>query len=214
MSGVVLRCPNCGTTRTAPGTCDACHEAEVRYYCTNHTPGLWLNAPTCTQCGARLGAPDRPPAPPPPPSPRPLPQRTPGRPGAPAAASAPSAPSATSTTSATSAPRPRFRPAGRPGAVAPSRRREAEPDAEESLLAPRGGREAPVSSLQELLLAALQARRRPRPARSESREAPPRTTNPGGCLIRFVLLMVFLFLAMVSGMFLFGGSVLRLFLPF
>ena len=42
MSGVVLRCPSCGTTRAAPGECDACHEAQVRYYCTNHTPGRWL----------------------------------------------------------------------------------------------------------------------------------------------------------------------------
>ena len=48
MSGVVLRCPNCGTTRSTPGMCEACHEAEVRYYCTNHTPGLWLNASTCS----------------------------------------------------------------------------------------------------------------------------------------------------------------------
>ena len=42
----------------------------------------------------------------------------------------------------------------------------------------------------------------------------PRTRRPGGCLMRFMLLMVFLFLAMVSGMFLFGGSLLRLFVPF
>ena len=48
----------------------------------------------------------------------------------------------------------------------------------------------------------------------ERPDALPRTRSPGGCLMRFVLLMVFLFLAMVSGMFLFGSSLMRLFMPF
>ena len=60
MSGVVLRCPSCGTTRAAPGECDACHEAQVRYYCTNHTPGRWLDSRSCPQCGSQFGVPDRP----------------------------------------------------------------------------------------------------------------------------------------------------------
>ena len=69
--------------------------------------------------------------------------------------------------------------------------------------------------MQELLLAALHARRRPsHPAMDERPDALPRTRSPGGCLMRFVLLMVFLFLAMVSGMFLFGSSLMRLFMPF
>ena len=55
MSAVVLRCPNCGTTQAARGECDACHEAQVRPYCTNHTPGRWLDALTCPQCGAQFG---------------------------------------------------------------------------------------------------------------------------------------------------------------
>jgi hypothetical protein len=55
MSGVVLRCPNCGTTQAGTGECEACHEAQVAYYCTNHSPGRWLKAPTCTQCGAEFG---------------------------------------------------------------------------------------------------------------------------------------------------------------
>lgn len=55
MTGVVLRCPNCGTVAATPGECEACHEAQVRYFCTNHTPGLWLEASSCTQCGARFG---------------------------------------------------------------------------------------------------------------------------------------------------------------
>ncbi|HEX2547569.1 MAG TPA: hypothetical protein VHL79_21980 [Ramlibacter sp.] len=59
MSGVILRCPNCGTTRATPGECDACHDAEVRYFCTNHEPGVWLDGSACTRCGARFGDPAR-----------------------------------------------------------------------------------------------------------------------------------------------------------
>ena len=55
MSGVVLRCPACGTTQSHPGECDACFEGEVRYFCTNHDPGRWLDAPACDDCGARFG---------------------------------------------------------------------------------------------------------------------------------------------------------------
>lgn len=60
---VVLRCPTCGTTRPSPGGCEACHEAQVRYFCTNHTPGLWVDAPTCPQCAGRFGEARRAPAP-------------------------------------------------------------------------------------------------------------------------------------------------------
>jgi hypothetical protein len=52
---VVLRCPTCGTTRPTPGDCEACHEAQVRYFCTNHKPGLWVDSPTCPRCGGRFG---------------------------------------------------------------------------------------------------------------------------------------------------------------
>jgi hypothetical protein len=55
MTGVVLRCPNCGTVEATAGECEACHEAQVRYFCTNHTPGLWLEASSCAQCGAKFG---------------------------------------------------------------------------------------------------------------------------------------------------------------
>jgi hypothetical protein len=55
MTGVVLRCPNCGTVQAGTGECDACHEGEVRYFCTNHTPGRWLDARGCDLCGARFG---------------------------------------------------------------------------------------------------------------------------------------------------------------
>jgi hypothetical protein len=66
MSAVVLRCRACGTTQSHPGECDACFEGEVRYFCTNHSPGLWLDQPACRDCGARFGeAPERRPGPPP-----------------------------------------------------------------------------------------------------------------------------------------------------
>jgi hypothetical protein len=67
LSGVVLRCPNCGTIQPVEGQCDACHEAAVRFYCTNHAPGLWLEGSACPQCGARFGdpVPSRPPNAPP-----------------------------------------------------------------------------------------------------------------------------------------------------
>ncbi len=58
MSGVVLRCPNCGTIQGSEGQCDACHEASVRYFCTNHTPGQWVEGSACPQCGARFGDPE------------------------------------------------------------------------------------------------------------------------------------------------------------
>jgi hypothetical protein len=67
MSGVVLRCANCGTTQSTSGECQACHEQDVRFYCTRHTPGLWLTTQVCSQCGAEYGKelpPDRERAPP------------------------------------------------------------------------------------------------------------------------------------------------------
>lgn len=51
---VVLRCPSCGTTRATRGECEACHEAQVRLFCTSHEPGLWLDGSTCPTCEARL----------------------------------------------------------------------------------------------------------------------------------------------------------------
>ena len=55
MSDVLIRCPNCGTTQRALGECEACHEADVRYFCTNHEPGQWLDRNACPVCGARYG---------------------------------------------------------------------------------------------------------------------------------------------------------------
>ena len=56
---VVLRCPTCGTTQGDAGECEACSEGEVRYFCTNHDGGVWLNGPVCGSCGAKFGDPPR-----------------------------------------------------------------------------------------------------------------------------------------------------------
>lgn len=55
MSGISLRCATCGTTQSRPGECEACFEGEVRYFCSNHNPGLWINEPVCRSCGAKFG---------------------------------------------------------------------------------------------------------------------------------------------------------------
>jgi hypothetical protein len=52
MSTLVLRCPQCGSVQRDNGECVTCREAAVRYYCPNHTPGRWLVAPSCPDCGA------------------------------------------------------------------------------------------------------------------------------------------------------------------
>lgn len=61
---VVLRCPTCGTTQGHAGECEACFGGEVRYFCTAHDEGLWLEGAVCGRCGARFGdAPRTPPTP-------------------------------------------------------------------------------------------------------------------------------------------------------
>jgi hypothetical protein len=184
MSGVVLRCPNCGTTRGAPGECEACHEAQVRYYCTNHTPGRWLDGPACSQCGAAFG--ERP------------------RPRAPAPAPAAPAP--------TARPRPASRPFTRPGPGRTTTRGSGRfPPAPDEAFPSRDEHFGRAPSLQELLLEALRARHVPPPEPLREREPSTRGRGPGGCLLRFMLLLFFLFLAMMSGLFVFASSWLQLF---
>ena len=55
MSSVALRCATCGTTQSHPGECEACFDGEVRYFCSNHSPGLWIDEPVCRRCGAKFG---------------------------------------------------------------------------------------------------------------------------------------------------------------
>ena len=188
MSGVVLRCPNCGTTKAASGECEACHEAQVRYHCTNHTPGRWLDAPTCPQCGARYGDPPRPPAAPRPPAP------------APGTATTPASPSAARRT----AP-------WRPSAGGPWGRRKA-PLSPDELLERRdkraAARDALAARLPELLRTASRGRRSPLEI-PDALDGARMGLAFGGCLLRGLFMLFFLFLALVFMSLLLGGSLLQ-----
>jgi hypothetical protein len=57
-----------------------------------------------------------------------------------------------------------------------------------------------------------------RPGRSatepEAFDAAPIVRGVGGCLLRLILLVAFLFMALVGGLFLFGGALLQMFRPY
>lgn len=185
---VVLRCPNCGTTRASAGECEACHEAEVRYFCTNHTPGRWLETGTCSTCGDRFGSPPRPRAVP-----------------APAVREAPRAPGSTRPTAAapvptSSYPPPRLRDTRHGGAGRGPRGRAPEEEV--------AGASAGMPPWQKLLLSALRARylsTRPMPGRA--RTTPRR--RGGGCLKTLLVLFMFLFVVIAGAAFLFGRAFLQ-----
>ena len=183
MTGVVLRCPNCGTTKAAPGECDACHEAQVRYYCTNHKPGLWLDATECSQCGAKFGdlvrAPARP-VPPPPSAPK-----TTIKPPAPTRSDSPPLPP-------------------KAGATPWSRRergRSPTPEEVETGDERASGSDIRTARMLEILRAASRVGRISRGATYTTPEAPPVGVALGGCLMRFVILAIFLviMLSLVGG---------------
>lgn len=204
MSGVVLRCPNCGTTKAASGECEACHESQVRYYCTNHTPGRWLDAASCQACGARFGESISTPV-------RPVP----AAPTRPAARPGPAGSGRRPSSSSSAAPRSVPPPAGRPSASEESRRgpERVPPRADEEIdmrgeYAPRG------PTWQDLFRAAARARRVPPDAVFDHEAAAPVRPRRGGCLGRLILIMVLMFLALMGGVSMLGGSVFRLFLPF
>lgn len=183
---VVLRCPSCGTTRTTPGECEACHDAQVRYFCANHTPGLWLDASTCSKCGARFGDPAPDTAPPG------IPVRT--RPPA-------APPRAPTSTSAPPAP-PK---AGADGWESGERLPPAD---EEELDAMR--RSETGASRMPLWMKILRAAVRAREMRSA---APPETPRigrgSGGCLTRLVLVLLVLFVVVATALFLVGRALLQ-----
>jgi ribosomal protein L37AE/L43A len=167
---VVQRCPSCGTTQPASGECDTCHEAHVRLFCTNHSPGLWLTAPTCPSCGARFGGPAlRPPTP-----------ATTVRPPTPATIVHEAAAEARSS-------RERPPPAG---------------DEELEVVT------SPMELWQRLLRASVRARSAPATWTADS-ELPRIARNAGGCLTRFVLVVVLLFVALVAAAFLVGHALLQ-----
>lgn len=173
---VVQRCPQCGTTKATAGECKACHEAQVRYFCTNHTPGLWLDGSTCPKCGARFGA-------------------SPVRSSAPPTVSARTRPS-----EPPRAVRERVR---RSAHAPPPRSRRSVPDYEEA----HAPRPSPLLLWQQLLRAAIRARYTPsRSARY--RERPAIGMGAGGCLKRLLLAVVLLFIALASGVFVFGRALI------
>lgn len=216
MSGVVLRCPNCGTTRSAPGECDACHESAVRYFCTNHSPGRWLESSACGQCGARFGEAGRrmPPGGPRPGGPAAPPGASGGpQPAAGRPAATPRPPSAEPTRRP--APTGPSEPGGRgTGGIAPPRPREAPrpavPD-DDPLRIFRGGPAGgvPTGSPEPPWV-------EPPPTWIEPEPPAARRRGPGlgGCLLRLVLFVFVLLFGLVSSLFLFGGSLLRVFGPY
>jgi len=190
MNGVVLRCPNCGTTKAGSGECDACHEAQVRYYCTNHTPGRWVETAACPQCGARFGEAVRTPSP---------------RPHAPASTQAPPA--------ASTPPRTRSRSWRPEGGRSPwarrTRRVEAEPGLDPSEVS--GARDRAVAArLREMIEAAARARRMPW-GHTPTPDSPRVVLGLGGCLIRGVFLAIFLLFAFLTMSLIVGGSLLQMF---
>ena len=189
MTGVILRCPNCGTSKTAPGECEACHEAQVRYYCTNHKPGRWLDASVCPECGAKFGDPVRPAARPvAPAAARPRPRIT-ISPAAPPRADAPPSPPRTGAT-----------PWGR-------RERERSPDPDPSASDESASvRDIRAARMLEILRAASRAGRMSRGATYTTPEAPPVGAALGGCLMRFVILVMFLLIGFFVMVSLVGGS--------
>lgn len=189
---VVLRCPSCGTTRAMPGECEACHEAEVRYFCTNHTPGLWLASPGCLECGAIFGEAKR--------SPSSMPV---ARPSLPAARStAPSIrPSAAPAIERRAPPPParRHAPSGPPRVARAWRPAPELADPEPS---------APgLAPWQRLLGEVLRARAMTRS--TASYRAPLARGSTGGCLRRVLWMVLFVFFALVAAVVYFGRALMH-----
>jgi len=179
---VVLRCPSCGTTRSTPGRCEACQEADVRYFCENHTPGVWLPGPSCGQCGAAFGEPERP--------------ASRVRPPAPSARRSVAPPA-----SSMAPPSRKRAPAG-PAEVTRSRSPEWRPAVADE----DGADDLPIRPWQALLGAALRRHYLARVARDER---PPSRSAAGGCLRRLIVLILVLFIALVLAVILLGRQLLR-----
>lgn len=186
MTGVILRCPNCGTSTSTTGECEACHEAQVRYYCTSHKPGRWLDESACPQCGAKFGDPVRRPS-----------RRAPA-----------AAPPRSRTTPAPPTP-PRAHPRPSPWS---HREREGSPASDrgegDKSVALRGLRTA---RMLEIFRAASRTSRMSPRATYTAPATPPVGAALGGCLMRFVILamfLVFMFVLMLSFV---GGSLFELF---
>ena len=177
MSAVVLRCPNCGTTQGVPGECEACHEAPVRYYCTNHSPGRWLEAQVCSQCGAVYGRAEPAPAPP--------------RPSKPAPVSPPASRRGTSEVPTPPRKRSSWSPPGPWGRRSPPIAAEEDYVSREVVARARA-----LERLRELLGGAYARRRAPFDMETASYSAGP--IAAGGCLRLLVLIFLLLTLSYCS----------------
>ena len=179
MNGVVLRCPHCGTVQPGTGECEACREAPVRYFCTNHAPGVWLDSAACPQCGARFGDPvpaREPPSPPERPVPRPPRTIEPG----PDLGGAEDG----------------LGPWGGGGPADRRGRGDGRPPSPD------------LGSLVAAILGAAARSRRGRgegPAYEEYEEAPPMRRRGGGCLGRLLMLVLLLFALFLLAPFLLGA---------
>ncbi len=189
MSDVVLRCPTCGTTQNQPGECDACYEGQVRYFCNSHSPGLWLDEPQCKACGAKFGETRRKDSTPATATARPVPART-----APGRAPSPGAPPRESPL-----PKPS---AGKPTRASPGRTRE-------PIVTP----DAPPY-LTDILARLLGARRERTDYKVEKEswgdpipQVPLRPLK--GCLGRFIVFLLLLFVLVVAGSFFLVGGALQ-----
>lgn len=171
MSSVVLRCPTCGTTQNHTGECEACSDADVRYFCTDHSPGLWLTESRCSACGAKFG--DAAPA---------TPKSTPRAATRPAVS------------------RPDTRPAPRaaePGRAAPTRPPFRVVEADEADAAPSLA-EVLVGMLEEGRRSADTVYERPRS--EPPMAAAPRTSPVAGCLGRLMLMVLLLVVLALAGL--------------
>ena len=191
---VVRRCPQCGTQQTPPGECEACHEANVRYYCTNHSPGLWLEAKSCPTCGATFGAPA-----PSPPRPRPS-----GRPPSTRAA-------APSPSRSTSPPRPvRMAPSvDAPDSPPPATYMPTAPPVSTRLPSSTPAHGLELSPLERILRSAI--RPRSLPVEGDGYGAPSPLTmarTAAGCVVRLFFIVVALVLAAIAALFVLGRSLL------
>jgi hypothetical protein len=183
MSAVVLRCPNCGTTQSTQGECEACHEGQVGYYCTNHKPGRWLDGPECSQCHAVYGREE----PPPPAPPRPTrPTHAP--------------PPRKGSIETRRPPRievPRHRPDPWVRRPSPPPSREVDHASEETR-----ARERMIEMLNELLRRGHLGRRPP--IDMDIPSPPPMQQIPGGCLRIVLFFLLFLLLSYLGNWLMFS----------
>jgi len=183
---VVLRCLNCGTTQIGSGECEACHETHVRYFCTNHVPGVWLKTDMCPQCGIAPSAPARVASPP-----RSAPRERPPT------------------------PIPKSSPAAlRPAITRGSSRRSAKPviDVETRKSRPLRDEEVELSELtptRSILAAILDARAKA----ARSGDARPMGIAVAGCLRRAIMTVLLLAVALGLAVFLFGRVLLQALQP-